>query len=126
MRVNLLLILFFASTVLALSARNRRDTNVTTVQPPTVTTTETNDGSTTTDVTTDTRDRNCKNIFLQPIKIIVKFIKPFVIIIYNASVTFLNALNSTSDFVLRSIMQPFVAVLKIIINVTKWVLQLLF
>ncbi|XP_018400979.1 PREDICTED: uncharacterized protein LOC108778329 [Cyphomyrmex costatus] len=127
MRVHLLLILFFASTVLTQNPRNRRDTDLTTLKLPIITTTEAYNEKTTTDVTGDNSDGiNCgNNIFCHPLKTILNVIKSIILATNNALLTFLKALNSTSDLALRAMMQPFVIILRMGLKILRWLLQFL-
>ncbi|XP_011068849.1 PREDICTED: uncharacterized protein LOC105154811 [Acromyrmex echinatior] len=107
MRMHLLLILFFASTILARSARNRRDTDLTTFKLPVISTTEAYNGNKTTDVIGDNFDEtNIGNIFDHPLRKILNLIKSIILVIKNTLSTFSKAVNSTSDFVIRAMQQP--------------------
>ncbi|XP_018312034.1 uncharacterized protein [Mycetomoellerius zeteki] len=123
MRVHLLLILFFASTILARNARNRRDTDLTTFKLPVISTTEAYDGNKTTDVTGDNSDvTNCgNNIFNQPLRMILNLIKSIILGTKNILSTFSKTLNSTSDFIVRAMQQPFNEILSMIIRIFKWI-----
>ncbi|XP_071641064.1 uncharacterized protein [Temnothorax longispinosus] len=123
MRVHLLLIVFFASTVLARSTRDRRDTAVTTVQPPIISYTTDNGNTNVTPGEKWDRINWGNNIFRQPLKMMSKLVKSTLLTMKNTFSTFLKTLNSTGDFMLRAMMQPFVVTLRMIIRMMDWMLQ---
>ncbi|XP_018367706.1 PREDICTED: uncharacterized protein LOC108764134 [Trachymyrmex cornetzi] len=122
MRVHLLLILFFASGILARSARNRRDTDLTTFKLPVISTTEAYNGNKTTDVTGDSSDEtnHGNNIFNHPLRMILNLIKSIILVIKNTLSTFSKTVNSTSNFVVRAMQQPFNEILRTIIRILEW------
>ncbi|XP_018347813.1 PREDICTED: uncharacterized protein LOC108751850 [Trachymyrmex septentrionalis] len=122
MRVHLLLILFFASTILARSARNRRDTNLTTFNLPVISTTEAYNGNKTTNVIGDNSDEtnNGTNIFNHPLRMLLNLIKSIILVIKNTLSTFSKTVHSTSDFVIRAMQEPFNEILKTIIRIFEW------
>ncbi|XP_077278353.1 uncharacterized protein LOC143906268 [Temnothorax americanus] len=123
MRVHLLLTVFFASTVLARSTRDRRDTAVTTVQPPIISYTTDNGNTNVTPGDKCDRINWGNNIFRQPLKMMSKLVKSTLLTMKNIFSTFLKTLNSTGDFMLRAMMQPFVVTLRMIIRMMNWMLQ---
>ncbi|XP_012526444.1 uncharacterized protein LOC105831100 [Monomorium pharaonis] len=119
MRVQLLLILFFASTILARSARNKRD--VTTVQPSSISTTKVNNENTTTGVTTgedECREIICVSTF-QPLKMTSKFYKTSLMAINNTLAKFRKAINTMSNFALGVMMQLIVTVIQMMMRMIK-------
>ncbi|XP_012054094.1 PREDICTED: uncharacterized protein LOC105617131 [Atta cephalotes] len=121
--MRLLLILFFASTILARSARNRRDTDLTTFKLP-VSTTEVYNGNKTTDVNSDETNEN--NIFNHPLRMILNLIKSIILVIKNTLLTFSKTINSASDFVIRAMQQPFKEILRMIIRIFEWLYNNIF
>jgi len=137
MRVHLLLILFFASTVSARCARSRRNADVTTVEPPSNSTIKVNDENKTTDVLGNGHDGDGSHQInvVHPLKImsdlirpILNFIKLILQDINNALSMILKGLSSLNDIIgkpmIHAMIQPFEVILKLIIGAIKRVFHL--
>ncbi|XP_011703371.1 PREDICTED: uncharacterized protein LOC105459162 isoform X2 [Wasmannia auropunctata] len=123
MRVHLLLILLFASTALARSARNTRHTDVTTL-PRVSSTTQASNGKTTTDITEDDDGIKCLNklfptVFSQPIKTISNLVQSSIYDFNNVLSIFLKALNLSGYMLRATIYNWMLNPLRIVIGALK-------
>ncbi|XP_011638879.1 uncharacterized protein LOC105428323 [Pogonomyrmex barbatus] len=120
MRVHLMLIFFFAGTVLAQSVRNKRDTVTITEKPPFTSIPGTNNESTTTNISKNNSDGINRATFNHPLNIISRFI--LLLPRYVLS-TFLKMLIFMGTFILRIMIKPFILPFKMIRTVIKMLLK---
>ncbi|KAL6265567.1 hypothetical protein P5V15_002363 [Pogonomyrmex californicus] len=120
MRVHLMLIFFFAGTVLAQSVRSKRDTVTITEKPPFTSIPGTNNESTTTNISKNNSDGINRATFNYLLNIISRFI--LLLPRYVLS-TFLKMLIFMGTFILRIMIKPFILPFKMIRMVIKMLLK---